>query len=533
MTVAGETALSVDTRTKTLTPAWPEIRAMSRVAIALLRTASTGFCSMRPTCLYAAAWKTIVGRYASKTSRMRSSSLQSARTASRRGGVHVAVVLELALDLKEVVLGMVEQHEAPRRDACDLARELLADRAPGAGDEHDLARQVRADAIELHPHGLAPEDVLDLHLAHLLHGGRAGLQELEHRRQGAHRNAALAACAHDVRAQDAGRRRDRDRDLVGLDLLEDAPELARRAEDLDAVDPQAALRRVVVDEADGLQAELGVAQDLAQHEAPAVAGADDEQPACAGPGAEAAQRALVDRPRDEAGAADEGEHEQEEQHDDAGRRRDRRVAGRRALGDGLDERDVARQQQRGDDDRLEDPHVVALRDVAPPLLVEPERGEHEHRAGHDRRRTSPRAGPRSASGSTRGRRSAAGRRASTRARPEPRRPRSGGANDGAGERPRSGSVGASCRIVRARPAPAICRPSRGGSQQPARRELHARGPPPSRARTRAGRSRCTARRPRRRGCGASAARRAASPRCPSARCARRSRRGRASRARRA
>ena len=42
---------------------------------------------------------------------------------------------------------------------------------------------------------------------------------------------------------------------------------------------QAPLERVVVDEADRLEAQLGVAQDLAQDEAPAVAGADDQQAA--------------------------------------------------------------------------------------------------------------------------------------------------------------------------------------------------------------------------------------------------------------
>ena len=110
---------------------------------------------------------------------------------------------------------------------------------------------------------------------------------------------------------DARRRGDRDRDLVGLDLVEDPAELARRAEHAHAVDPQAALERVVVDEADGLEAELGVAQDLAQDEPAAVAGADDQQAARVLARAKAAQRALVDRARDEARAADEGEHEQQ------------------------------------------------------------------------------------------------------------------------------------------------------------------------------------------------------------------------------
>ena len=78
-------------------------------------------------------------------------------------------------------------------DARDLAAQLRADRAAGAGDHDDLALEVGADAVELHAHGLAPEDVLDLDLAHLAHDmARARLQQLEDGRQRAHRDPALA-----------------------------------------------------------------------------------------------------------------------------------------------------------------------------------------------------------------------------------------------------------------------------------------------------------------------------------------------------
>jgi hypothetical protein len=50
---------------------------------------------------------------------------------------HVALVLELALDREEVVLGVVDEHDPARLDARDLAAELGADRAAGAGHEHD------------------------------------------------------------------------------------------------------------------------------------------------------------------------------------------------------------------------------------------------------------------------------------------------------------------------------------------------------------------------------------------------------------
>ena len=51
MTVAGETALSVEISTKATQPASPATWHISRVASELLRTASTGFSSIRCTCL--------------------------------------------------------------------------------------------------------------------------------------------------------------------------------------------------------------------------------------------------------------------------------------------------------------------------------------------------------------------------------------------------------------------------------------------------------------------------------------------------
>jgi hypothetical protein len=51
MTVAGRTALSVETSTKRLQPASVDAAATMRVATALFCTAATGFSSIRPTCL--------------------------------------------------------------------------------------------------------------------------------------------------------------------------------------------------------------------------------------------------------------------------------------------------------------------------------------------------------------------------------------------------------------------------------------------------------------------------------------------------
>ena len=61
-TFFGFTALSVETRTKVRTPNSAATSATTCVATRLLRTDSSGFASISGTCLYAAAWKTTVGR---------------------------------------------------------------------------------------------------------------------------------------------------------------------------------------------------------------------------------------------------------------------------------------------------------------------------------------------------------------------------------------------------------------------------------------------------------------------------------------
>ena len=174
--------------------------------------------------------------------------------------------------------------------------------------------------------GARPEDVLDLHLAHLADKGSARvLEQLEHGGQGPHRDAAFAAGAHDAGAGHSGGRGDRDDDLVGLGLVEDARQIVLGvAADPHAVDPQPSLARIVVDEADRLQTQLPVALNLAQDQAPAVPRADDEHAASALARVQGVERpALVQRAHEHAHAGQEREHDQQ------GQRRSPRWAGRR------------------------------------------------------------------------------------------------------------------------------------------------------------------------------------------------------------
>ena len=108
----------------------------------------------------------------------------------------VAVLDQLALDLEQVVLGVVEQDQAARGPTRAIWRHSSEPIEPPAPvTSTTAAGQVVADALDVHPHRLAAEDVLDLDLAHLAHQAAAGLQQLEDGRHRPHRHAAVAAGA--------------------------------------------------------------------------------------------------------------------------------------------------------------------------------------------------------------------------------------------------------------------------------------------------------------------------------------------------
>jgi len=71
---------------------------------------------------------------------------------------------------------MVEQRELARRERGDLARQLGADRAAGAGDQDALVAEEVAHLVHVEHDRLAAEQVLDAHVAHLRERGAPLLQ---------------------------------------------------------------------------------------------------------------------------------------------------------------------------------------------------------------------------------------------------------------------------------------------------------------------------------------------------------------------
>ena len=118
----------------------------------------------------------------------------------------------------------------------------------------------------------------------------------------------------DAPAQLARGRRDGDDDLVGLHLVEHAGQVGVGvAQDLEAVLVlDAPLAGIVVEETDRGQPEPGVARQLADDEAAALATADDEHLARALAGADGADAPLDDELHGEARADEQRQGEQEE-----------------------------------------------------------------------------------------------------------------------------------------------------------------------------------------------------------------------------
>ena len=96
--------------------------------------------------------------------------------------------------------------------------------------------------------------------------------------------------------------------------------------------------RVVVEKADGPQAQLGIAHQLTDDEPAALAATDHQHLAPALAGGDAADPALAEQLHGEAGADEQRQREQEEQHDDAG---GRQHAGARGPAAGVRERSRA------------------------------------------------------------------------------------------------------------------------------------------------------------------------------------------------
>ena len=180
---------------------------------------------------------------------------------------------ERHLDLVDRGLGDVEQHELRRTEARDLAAELGADRAAGAGDQHHAIAEPLGEPRAVEHDRIAPEQVVELDRADRRQRRAAADQLLvgRHRqRLEAVRRADLGdAPAHAVRG-----RRQRDDHLAHAVLLRPRGQARDRPQHPHVAQQPPVLRRVVVEQAD--HAPLPAARELAGEPRAGLARADDE-----------------------------------------------------------------------------------------------------------------------------------------------------------------------------------------------------------------------------------------------------------------
>ena len=158
-------------------------------------------------------------------------------------------ILEFLRDRVQRKLGHLEEHQPRRREARDLAAELGADRAAGAGDQHRAAVEKAMQSRVVERDGVAAEQVVELDRAQRRHAHPAR-DDVGKRGHGHHRDARLAAELDGALALAVARFRHGDDRLRHRVALRDLADAIDPAFDLHPRERRALLAGIVVQHAD-------------------------------------------------------------------------------------------------------------------------------------------------------------------------------------------------------------------------------------------------------------------------------------------
>jgi len=159
----------------------------------------------------------------------------------------------------------------------DLPDDLAADGSPRAGDEDHSAGDVPGDLVKVQPDGFAVEEVFHLHVPDAGDGDLAR-EDFPYSGDDPRRYFGLPGRFEDGPdgvAHDGG---DGDEDFVHRLAPGDGGEAFHRTEDGVAHEGGVLLGGIIVEEAHGDEAGLGVAEHLPDDHGAGVPGADDEDP---------------------------------------------------------------------------------------------------------------------------------------------------------------------------------------------------------------------------------------------------------------
>ena len=159
ITLVGLTALSVEISTIADAPAARAASATWRVPTALVSSPSSGFASTIGTCFSAAAWNTSSGRASSKIGADARLVADVGDAARRATSGWVSASSRSICHSAYSPLSSRMSCAGPKRG--DLAGELAADRAAGAGDDHAPALDQPRHALAVERHLRPVQQVLD------------------------------------------------------------------------------------------------------------------------------------------------------------------------------------------------------------------------------------------------------------------------------------------------------------------------------------------------------------------------------------
>ena len=154
----------------------------------------------------------------------------------------------------------VEHDELVGVELRDLAAQLRADRATGAGDQHPLAGQVAGDRGDVGVDLVAAEQVGDVEVADVGDLDLARLDQLVRRWEHLHLDAGLSSGLVDLTDGLCRRARDGDHHHLGVETAHHLGELGATTDHRDAAHPAVAQGAVVVQQRHGRPPLLGVGQ---------------------------------------------------------------------------------------------------------------------------------------------------------------------------------------------------------------------------------------------------------------------------------
>ena len=166
----------------------------------------------------------------------------------RRGQQRGRLGLQFLVDVVEGEFAVFEQQQALWPLAQDLAAQLAADAAAGAGDQHHLVGDIAADQIRMRRYRIAPEQVFHIQLLELLQAGAAAGQR-RHAGHAAHMHRQALQALDDAVALGAVQAGNRQQHIGDCAVAHHFGQ-AVGGPDFHAVDAVAGLGRIVVNKAD-------------------------------------------------------------------------------------------------------------------------------------------------------------------------------------------------------------------------------------------------------------------------------------------